>query len=827
MKKFVFFATACVVFIFFSCNDFKDLEFPESISLKTSEAKYEIPIGGTSFSVSDKINVDSLKEQLEGDDEDEESTIAVYEYRPDDSDSDTLQYILDYQIADIPLSVNSDSDIGNITFSTTFTAPDFSSNISNSLGVDDQSLTVTETNTELSIEGQKIDFNISKPKFTKMTLKSGKIEINLSIPEDSDTQPSENFDLRLSVALADSSKNPILDGNGLPIVATSEENMAGGGKLTLNLSGASLTKEMLFIVSGTAKNGEEPTLDGSGNLVYKKLEYEVKMQPVDIELSKIEGLTMKNADLGESGTLSVDKTFDFSGMNSALKSAKVKEGSGSYLSFKCSYPEGWSGVYCTLDSDGNKVTNSNDEGTEFHLAGGITIPNSEFKDVADETAILYKKASLDGKTVTPDSVSTTGSRLVFALENATITFPDEELSISLDGECQINELDNISIDISLLNDLTGDHTEIDTGLSFSSLLGGLVSGDDEEGEEDELSNLIQDIQFPDEIKGYLFMTYPVKDDQDSLSNIKFTANLTANYDGGSGSQKILDNAGVELKQSEQKLSQFADENYVIGSKGKEFIEKYNSAELENLSAMLNDRPDNLKIAYSLAIAETAGTVELSGEALTAISGGDASVNLNIAIVLPLKIKLVDNYDIPASSRAEDNKITIDDVLDLAGKSLEEDEDLLKRDSYDDKSDFKKYAEAIKSMTLHYTVKNDTNLDLSVALYDDKIFTESDDENSDKAKRLTISGKEETFVLTHEEIMALFEEENFPFQPKVKVTIPTVKEINGQETPVEIQLTRNTAFGIENMYFSIETNGQTINLWSKNKDESGDSDESNE
>ncbi|WP_407428986.1 hypothetical protein [Treponema sp.] len=760
MKKLIFpFSVILFSLTALSC----DFSLPEKVSVKSS-GTYEFSLGGSSISVADKLSVSKLKDIL---DKDDNSGLSVYDYNPTGKSTDVLQYILNYQIADIPLSITTDSDLGEISFNTTFDAPDLSQTISDSLNLT-QTLTVYELGTDGSLRdnsgnsGIPLTFNITSPDFTYMYIRSGTFDISLTAP----ANVSDDFTMTACVTLTDT--------NGKTIAGPSTSaSLAGGGNLSLDLSGKTLVPNMLVWVSGEISGGTTGT----------KLDYTVKLSPNNIKFSKITGLTMSNSDLGTNGTISIDESFALDGINSVLKSATVESGS---LSFSCAYPEGWSGIVI-------------ENGTEFNLSGGITIPDSEFTDGGESGYILHKTASLNGKTVTPTNVSTSGSQLVFSLQNATIVFADEgeTTSITLAGSCSIDSLSNLIVDISELGELGNGagSGEIDTGLSFSSLLNDIADSDDSE-----ISNLLKNIEFSG-IEGYIFMTYPVENS--AIEDLSFNAGVTASYDGGS--QTLLSSDTIKMKQTTEDLSSLADSNYMI-STDKMFAshdndaDNYYSAELTNVTELLNDLPDNLKIAYNLTLSGSAGEITLEGDALDALTSGSTSISVNIALILPLKIKLNDTYDIPSASRLDDSYITINDVLSLAGHEI--DEDLLKRDSADDKSKFKKYTDLIESVSVVYTVKNDTGLKLSAVFYDDQVFTDSDF-SSDSCKKLTVSGSQETLTFTGEEIASLFD--NYPFCPKIKIAI----EADGSE----IKVPRSAEFGLANCRLIIKTNG-TVDVWEK-------------
>ena len=768
MKKFPYLDLAIFTsLMLFACNDY---ELPESISVK-QKASYEVTLGGSSFKVSEKFNVDKFKEALEDEDnEDAAASLTVYDYNPTENDSDVLQYILNYQIEGIDLGLTTDSDLDTIEFDTTFTAPDFSSDISSNLTLN-TTLPIVELGRDGSLDDIPLYFNITSPDFDTMLIRSGSLDVSVTAP----ANVSPDFAMEATITLTNTSGN-IIAGPSDPT------DFANGGSVSLDLSGKTLVQNMLIVVSGSISGGVE------GNA----LEYTVTASPNNIKFDTIKGLTMSSEDLGENATIEIEESFELTGINGALKSAKIEDGT---LSFSCSYPDGWSGI--VVDED------------YFVLTGGLNLGDTDFTSKTSGEYILYEEATLTDKSVSPSTVSTYSgsdkSYIKFHLENATIVFADtdsgEEDSITLAGSCKINKIDELVIDLSALGDLSnGSNNEIDTGISFSTLLSDILDDEDEE-----ISNLLNNVKFSD-IKGYLLMTYP-ETCSDALSSISFSGNVTANYD--SGSTTLLSSDSIGMKQSDKILSSYlvtekttdsggkAITKEWIGEEGAAFLTDMNSAELVNMTKLLNARPDNLKIAYSLAISDSVTDVTLTGDDVDALTDGTSSINISLALVLPLKIVLNDEYDYPSSSRNDDGFITIDNVLKIADQEITE--DLLNRDDENEELDYEKYIDAIKSVGITYEIDNTTGLEVHAYFCDGTVF----DGTNYEPKELVIGESSESLNFTHDEIKKIFSSESYPFCPKIKLAI--------KEGDVEI--TRDAGFGVKAKLF-VKTDG-TVEIWNKN------------
>lgn len=821
MKRFVIFAGITAAFVFFGCNDFSNLEMPERLSIKTG-ASFNLPVGTKSINIADEITVDKLRDTLKGEDEDsseetdeDSSTLAtknisVYEYAPQGQDDEVRQYILDYQIAKIPLGLKEEQKEGFDTDNMTFTydyeveIPDFTENISENLTLNKEISAVEPGDKSLVVPFPSVDFTITSPEYNYMEVRSGRLKIDVS-PQ---TTPSSDFSMIAVITLTDSSGNRLAP-------SSAETNLASGGTVYIDLAGARLVQKMALNIVGVT----------SGGTFGNKLTYKVKAGPEDLKFSKIVGLTMKNNDLGEKGTVTLDDKDIKLELNSAIKEAIIKDG---YISLACLYPSGWNGIKC------EGVKNSEDKETEFNLSGGITVSYTQFENNSDENDnqyVLNKKADLSDKKITGEDTKLTSTRFVFEFDNATIVFSDSEEAekLTLSVECKISELDYVIIDTSVLEKLTdgtdeaGNPTnEIDTGLSFSTLLEDLVDGSDD------LSALIEDIEFSG-INGYLFMTYPdTEADGDSdpfaeLASLSFTADVEATYNKDSGADqttKLINNQTVSMKKSAGSIASLADENFVIGAAGETFITNNKSAEITTMTDLINKKPDNLRIKYDLSLGSTTTKkIELKGTMLDTLIKGNASIDVSIAIILPLQIKLVDNADIPKTNSKSDGYITIDDVMALTGDEDEELKDLLDRDDDDDDDKWSKYSKAVESFSLKYDVNNNLilnknsreALDLEITLCTvnkdgtpHNLFDgETEDSEKTNEKKLYSSGG--TLSFSKDEIDAILT--NPPFIPRVKVRIP----VSGEEQYIP----RNGSFGVGGIFHLKFDENEEVEIYNKN------------
>ncbi len=834
MKKLILAAGLGTVLLFFACSDYS---LPEKLSIKTS-ASLELPLGNGQISIQERASAGKLQEILE--DKISESSSAmtptVYEYNPSSLDKNVMQYIINYPIKEIPLTIGqnnlNNTNIDTIQIpETKFEAPDFNDSIN--ITVSGQKFKIIELGEEGAISDIPVFFNITSPNFSTMTIRSGTMDITVGSPATVTT----GFTLMAKLALRDSSGNAITDSTGTPI-ESAEQDLTNGGTVSLNLAGATIGPNLRVIISGRISGGEQGTEN----------EYSIDMSPNSLRLSKITGLTMTNADLEASGNniIYIPKNFNLEGLNSSLREATIKKGK---LDFYCNLPEGWSGI---------KVIESN-----FMLRGGINIVNSDFSDSSVPAGyILYKEAILDTKTVKPESAYTyaadvtpgnTGtytaeniSWIKIEFKNATIIFADpsdpdvskRKTELALSGECKIESLENIKIELSELDSFSGEES---TGLNFSSLLSDIMSGDNKD--------LIDDIEFADsssiKMAGYLFVTKPpALAEVHDLDELAIRGKVIAKYTDADNNSKpdlyILgtssSNATLQMKAPSPSIAEAASESRIITDDSVFDDGNYSYKVADGVIInLINDKPDNLSISYNLGLDAAGGEIELNGDILDELKkGSDNKISVSLALVLPLQIKLKDEHDIPTSSENHtDGKITIADVMSLASSDGNDvfDSDVLKRDSAEDSEKWLKYAKAISSFKIIYNANNKliVNLDeytdeegkshkaaepLEMRFY---LYTVEEDLTTKKELvgengeiELKIVDGQQIFELTTEDILAVLQ--NYPFIPRVRAEISLPVDNNSNSMVQYVP--NNGLFGLDGKV-QIKFNEEVpIELWSK-------------
>ena len=768
------FVTAAA-FSFLSCDDLRNFEIPEKVSV-TANAAYKFPLGNGDILVKDKISAAELRKTFNENLDEDAAEVKVYDYNPTGEEDDVLQYLIKYPIQEIPLGISADGS-NKIEFSSKIPVSNLNSKISDALSIEEKEYPIYELGESAEIpETGGISFDITSPDFKTMQVYSGEFAIYVKAPEN----VSSDFSLDAKVVLCGA------DGS---VISSSEmreiSHGTGTSPLYLDLSGKSLVPNMRLKIAGSMSGGtfreDEP------------LKYTISMKTQKLKISKVTGLNMTSDEIGDldndsstpDGTVGFSDEFEFTGMNDSLVSASVEKGE---LGISSKIPDGWRGINAVVS--GITVSQS---GTD-----GFNIGEDEFKDVSstDENYLFNKSADISGKTVKPssgtDKISFSG-QVSISFENATVIFDDgaSDPEIEVLGSCAIEKMGMMLLDISALDSSAGTSGSVDTGLSFSTLLSDSLG---------EASNLIKNVEFSG-VEGYVFALMP---EISALKDVSYsTCKIKAVYDGGSA--ELLNSAdGIKLKESAVDLDSLSDnETFTITDSSFLVNEEYSAKTADgSVCALLNAMPDNLKIEYELSgLKNATDTITLTGDDVEKLQGLK-SIQIFLLVQIPLEFTLHDKYDFPENESKKDNAITIKDVRELVRIINDEDEpenkDLFDRESADDwaDDDKRKYLDLIKSVSIYYKAENSTNLEISASLddYASKIEKPISFENNiGDFKALSLSG---------EEIQRIFD--SYPFNPVVPVEIVA----DGEQK----KISRNSKFGLSG-YVEVVTDG-TVEIWSK-------------
>lgn len=758
MKK-IFTLVLFFPLVFSACYDFTNVETPERLSV-SSHASYALPAGELSFNLMEDLNIARVQEILEknsSSSSNETSYLEVYDYNPTQNDNDVLQYVINYRIKEIPVSISADSDIGDVNFSTEFPIPDFSENIKNTLSADDHSFPIVE-GLDASISdvtgGQAyIYYRITSPEFKTMHLRSGSLKVEIK-PE---SAPSSGFSMPIKLSLvSEVDPSKVISSSGYVECAV-------GGTILLDLTEADLVPSMLLLIDGST----------SGGTPGKQNTYKASFSTENISLAKITGLTMKDEDLTPNSHVDIDESFELKGVNKALKSARIKSGS---MEFACVFPEGWEGITC-------KKSN-------FSLSGGITLSDEKFTDKTAGSDFLRREADLAGLSIIPQDVATTGSFIELEIKDATIVFSGNGDKVALSGSLKIDEIDEIVLDLSFADFNLNNTDTISTGFNMSTLLSDIFEGEE--------SDLIKNIKFSG-IGAYFYVTQPT--DNEILNAISITGKVSATYDGSGNPVYLVgsesEDATFKVKKNTINFKNLADENSVITSSvlfdehENQNENLYSSKINDNAMAdLINAQPDGLAFNYSLGISGENGTeVVLDNEDIKTMTTKSA-LSISLAIILPVQIILDDVSD----GNPADKTVIIDDVLSLVGSKF--DDDMLQRDTSADGEDWLDYTPIIKNIGMKYEFDNHTPLDnLTLVFIEDKCGI---------VKELTTESGEHKIEFSRDEIERICK--TYPFTPVIQA------KLTGADGETIRGFSRNAHF-IFNAQLKVETDG-TIKVWDK-------------
>lgn len=784
-------------FLFFSCSeikDLKDLEIPESISVKTTNTPYNFPLGNGTCLIRDKLSASELRktfnDNIKTSDDSENSNdsskteIKVYDYAPEGTDNEEqiLQYLIKYPISDVPLTI-SDTDTNDIDFSTAIPIENLNEKISDALAIKDCTYPIAEPGIEVEIpDNGGVNFNISAPDFDSMQLSSGKFNITVKAPD----EVSSDFSLRAKIVLLDSFGNQISE--------SGETDLTHGADISLELGGCSLFPNMKLKLFGT--------ISGGTSYPVAIRNYTFSMAAENLQISKITGLNMTAEDIGDldnnpetpDGIVSFNTDFTFSGINGSLVSATIKSGS---LNIYSTTPDGWSGINLEIKD------------ISVYQSDSFSLDDDDFKDISSGGNYIFNKtADISGKTIAPTD---SGNKITLAglasvsFENATISFTtsstglDADAEIEVKGRCNLDEIDEIVVSIEALNK-NGDsklEDDVETGLNFSTLL------------EDNLksaSKLIKNISFSG-IKGYVYAIKPEIEALDGLSydSCEITAKYEVDENGKATSKekKLIEDAPVSLKNVDFDLDTLADNETFTITDSSFLSEDAFSATTDGDSVceLFNEMPDNLVIHYNLSgfTGPSDNKITLKQKDIDALKNVK-SVQIFILIQIPLEFTLSDKYDYPESSRAEDGFVTIDDMRSLIYEINDKDmseltEDLFDRDDAEDwqDEDKRKYLDLIKSVSITYETANTTQFEISGKITDAL---------SGLDKKITFENEKTVIELKNDEIQSIFD--NYPFIPMIPVQIAADGILK--------KVPRNAQFKM-NGYVTVVADGE-VEIWSK-------------
>lgn len=445
----------------FSCSlieDFKNIEIPEKITIKT-DADYSLPLGSRKVSLSEKLNVASLKEKLEENASD--TKFSIYDYQPRDDSSQ--QFIFDYNIAEVPLDISEylskldDLDLSSSenSLSQEFEIPKAEQSFEKTVDVDfnkmlrekldvSLELTIPEIPTYLPGDQQElpaVNFDVTKPDFEYMEFADGSVILSAEWLKESETETLDGT-VQLSLILEDANGTELGTSAMTTIYA---DGVVQNNEVPFSMKNKTITPNMKL--RATVKGN-----DGNAGVKHK---FKIKMDfSDDIKIKKISKLTFDDEDTAEYASNFTEK-ISVADLGSKIKTAVIKEGE---LTYNIKIPEGWTGI---------------DISSEFTTSGALKITGDRAVDiVSEENYVVNKKIDLAELTLFPNNTPediVTDAKVAFSIKEANLSF-----DYDADGNCtdtilfnlatKIGSLENVKLDFSGVVDASNLAKEISVAL---------------------------------------------------------------------------------------------------------------------------------------------------------------------------------------------------------------------------------------------------------------------------------------------------------------------------------------------------------------------------
>lgn len=824
MKRLLLVAASmlCLIVFFFACSDFQNLSEPKKVVVKPGDAKYSIPFGGYSVAFDDYINVSKLQENLDnasGDD----VQLRVWDYQ-DQTDKTLQQFIVEYPITSI--SLNPDDYLGDITdFLQNFKlSDDGDSQIS--IPINDVFKQVSESlaDCELPVDVPLKTLNDAIDNATGLYSKEGKYIRNLTIPpaEEKISLPQVGFDYGAEGFI----KQAVIENGAFTIACELPSGWSGvTATVSLTVSGAieetgfkNVNKGSGYLIrqeadlAGKTIDGKKKDITIEGTITFECNDATIvlddngnippltlvctsqikKIRDAQIYLEKV--LSNAEDDLKYDDSVSVS-------IPEYVKNCKIVK-----LDMQAAVDTNLAGVIKQLyiapkiaskamgidasdntdysdmfaDDGGLRIIKDVDDGSGwngFYLVQNGVPPFEKIDlDVKfDIRGDNYNPARPDDYTDAEDTITITS----FDVTSDTDYYLKPTFGAPKDGD--MLECDKLELQID--SDLN-QNGSIETGLSIGDMLDNIVDGDDDSAQGKLINDLIDAIELQG-IEGYLYVTAPKTTDGNPLESLPpITGNVTARCDGGEKPLfEIADSEKSLIRYSVPSFASLADENRLI-TKDTMFTERYYSAKTAegSLCEIINKKVNNLAFEYDISFGSS-GVITLDRAQIRALqeaakdaAGGSAvaraEIAMTIAVVLPLKLNITKD-------------IVVDNIMTLAGDGDEDFDVLGGEDSDSDYSEYIKYTEALKSLTLYYQCKNPFDkLSITAALSEKNGFIDK--------TTMDFDNNEHKIFIYRENIDKILKENSF--KPEIAMTLEKG----------EVSVKRNTELKM-NAALVIETN----------------------
>jgi hypothetical protein len=409
----------------------------------------------------------------------------------------------------------------------------------------------------------------------------------------------------------------------------------------------------------------------------------------------------------------------------------------------------------TLSLDSTFLDIADAQGT---VSSNTTNGTLELAKTGTGTINVSGSSNID-TTVTVSLPNTVGSTTKFVnlATNTTYTLTASDFTPELDWT-------NININTTSLS--VSEPAGIDTGINFDSLMSSLPDDVKTAFDKDH----VQIASLPI----YLSVQMPALT---ALNALSLSGNIYLEYT--SGSTEYLNILGTKTS-STTTPDTLTPKNILLTTQSDVVTTNLENADIKkvNLAPVFNARPASIKLFYAISPAGGSNSIDISYTDYEAIKNSGVNIAATVYIEIPLKLEFINDISL--------------DVMAMAGKTPAD--DLLSRTEALNTSDYQKYLDAIKSITLGVTLSDSMGLaGANIKVTDTAGIFGATGETLEFSNNSTISltGTQISSVLT-----------TYPYMPAISLSIPS---------GAEFIIPRKASIGIK---ASIATDG-TIQLYGGN------------
>jgi hypothetical protein len=441
-------------------------------------------------------------------------------------------------------------------------------------------------------------------------------------------------------------------------------------------------------------------------------------------ISKLSSATIDTSSYTLSQTYSSAVPETLSSFVNSITYSKAGVKVGSYTN---TLPAG-NDITLTLTSSFLSITGSEAQGT---VSSNTTSGTLELAKTTAGTITVSGATSVD-TTVAITLPGASGSTAKFSNLATNTTY-------TLAASAFTPELEWTSINVNTSALAVSETSGVDTGIDFDSIMSSLPTAVQTAFDKNHIQM--------DSLPVYLSVEMPKLD---ALSSLSLSGNIYLQYtvDSTTTNFNILGDKGASTAGTlTPKNISLTTSNDVVTTN----LATSGLTEL-NLADVFNARPAGIKLFYNISPSNGSAGVDISYADYEAIKSSGVNIAAIVYIVLPLKATIIQKTSL--------------DIMSLAGKSSTD--DLLSRSEALSTTDYQKYLDAIKSITLGVTVGNTMGLsDATIKV------TDSDGIFGSAGMTFDLSGNS-TITLTGTQITSVLQ--TYPYMPTVTLTIPKDTQI---------------------------------------------------